>query len=99
MPATFIDCVKQGGCDTIVVPLRIDARTTRSTGLTYPSGGAYIEEFLSSGWTLEAMEVLGVSQLPWIVPPGCPVPHFTPHSTAQATNYTASQIRARWGWS
>lgn len=99
MPAAFIDCVKQGDCDTIVVPLRIDARTTRSAGLTYPSGGDYIEAFLSSGWTVAAIEVLGVAQLPWAIPQVCPTPTFTPHSDAQATNYTASQIRARWGWS
>jgi hypothetical protein len=83
--------VPASGCQYVLVPLRIQQVNN------LPSGNDYIQHFITAGWTMQQVVVLGMAFIPPL-PGGAPNPNFIPQAPMTPANNIASQIRGWWGW-
>ena len=95
-PNEFINHMTTDGHLNAVVTLR-DAPLSKG-GHTFPSGSAYLREFINAGWRIQQVVVLGAPRLAHALPAGTPGPMYVPGSRSTPTNKIASQIRQSWAW-
>ncbi|MBI1821152.1 MAG: hypothetical protein HY036_01780 [Nitrospirae bacterium] len=95
-PEKFIDFVKKGGYQNVLIPLWISGRKRGN----FPSGNEYLQEFMKANWHIEHIVILGGHDLPnhTVLPDGVSAPLFISNSNQQPANRIASQIRGEWGW-
>ncbi|MFH1010934.1 MAG: hypothetical protein V1784_06850 [bacterium] len=89
-PDDFMDEVKRNSSENVLMSLWISATSTQ------PDGHTYIQRFITSGWSIKEIVVLGENHLN--LPANCPHPHFIPKSPIMPANAIAAQIREQWQW-
>jgi len=62
-----------------------------------PGGVDYINAFVSNGWNISQIVILGTNILPGLSQ-GLPQPFPIPIVPIEPANQIASRIRTRWGW-
>lgn len=91
-PQDFINQIKQNGYLNVLVSLWISSSNGQPDGITY------IQEFISVGWNIREIVVLGTNSLSDHLPTDAPAPNFIPNSRDLPANQVASQIRRLWQW-
>ncbi len=87
----LISTVNASGSQYTLVPLRIDPIGQ------FPRGADYIQDFITAGWTIRHVVVLGAATVHGL-PFGTPNPTFVPQSPVTPANQIAAQVRAWWAW-
>lgn len=91
-PQQFVTDLNTVGYSYVLVSLWI------RSGHGQPDGLTYLNAFISAGWNVQDIVVLGTPQLPYALPTSVPTPAFIPNSVGLPANNIASQIRGTWNW-